>query len=70
MKKPIVHFDSSGESGNTFLILGLCQAALAKDGRTGEYKALTERVFGCHSYAEALDIIRETIDLIDIQGEK
>lgn len=67
MEKPVIKFDSQGPSGNIFYILGLVKAALRKQRRIIDYNNCLERVQNSHSYAEALKIIREYVDLIDIQ---
>ena len=70
MKKPTVYFDSRGESGNIFCILGLVRREFRKQRRITEYNDLRDRVTASGSYDEALRIIREKVDLIDVQGEK
>ncbi|MFI3167121.1 MAG: hypothetical protein R3Y32_03285 [Bacillota bacterium] len=69
MKKPIVLIYSKGESGNTFHILGLCQKQLRKQRRINDYNEMRDRVFDSKSYANALKIIREYVDLVDMDGE-
>ncbi len=63
-----IFFDSNGESGNIFYILGMVNREMRKARRINDYNILRERVFDCHSYKDALSIIREYVDLIDIQG--
>ena len=63
--KPAVCFDSRGESGNIFLILKLCASSLD----SAAYLKMKEKVLNCKSYTEALSVIREDIDLIDLRGE-
>lgn len=70
MKKPTVSFDSRGESGNIFCILGMVRRKFQKQRRITEYNELRDRVTASGSYDEALKIIREKVDLIDIRGEK
>ena len=69
MKKPTVRFCSRGESGNIFYILGLVRREMQKQRRITEYNDLRDRVSASGSYAEALAIIREYVDLIDVDGE-
>lgn len=69
MNKPTVHFNSRGESGNIYWILGAVRTALRKQRRITEYNDLRDRVFASGSYQEALAIIREYVDLIDDDGE-
>ncbi len=66
--KPRVEFDSNGSSGNIYHILGMAQHALRKQHRIADYNLLRDRVFESKSYKDALTIIREYIDLIDIRG--
>ncbi len=68
IEKPRVEFDSKGPSGNIYHILGMVQHALKKQHRINDYNTLRDRVFDSKSYAEALKIVREYIDLIDIRG--
>ena len=68
MKKPIIHFESRGPSGNIFWILGTVRNALRKQRRINDYNDLRDRVLASHSYREALTIIREYVDLIDDDG--
>lgn len=67
MKKPIVTFDSRGPSGNIYYILGAVRNALCKQRRIIDYNNMWERVQHAGSYEEALKIIREYVDLIDIR---
>ncbi len=68
IEKPIVEFDSKGPSGNIYHILGLVQHALKKQHRITDYNTLRERVFDSKSYADALAIVREYVNLVDIRG--
>lgn len=68
MKKPIIHFNSSKKSGNIFWILGATRVELQKQRRITDYNTMWERVQNSGSYAEALTIIREYVDLIDDDG--
>ena len=69
MKRPTVFFQSSGESGNIFFILGLARREMQKQRRITEYNDLRDRVTSSGSYREALAIIREYVELIDLDGE-
>ena len=70
MKKPRVEFNSKGESGNIYHILGLCSKALRKEQRINDYNTMRDEVFSSKSYNEALAIIRNLIDLVDVSEEK
>lgn len=69
MIKPTVHFNSRDESGNIFYILGLVRREMQKQRRITEYNDLRDRVTASGSYREALEIIREYVDLIDNDRE-
>lgn len=64
-QKPRIEFDSNGESGNIFYILGLCKTAL-KDASL--FKSIFENVKKTN-YQGALAEIRKYINLVDIAGE-
>ena len=66
MKKPELIYDSRGESGNIFWILGQVRRILQQQRRITAYNELWERVQRAGSYKEALDIIGEEVTLIDI----
>lgn len=66
--KPKVVFDSHRPSGNIFAVLALTQMALRKARRPTDYNECRDRVLASGSYTEALDIIREYVDLIDLQS--
>lgn len=66
MNKPELIYDSRGESGNIFWILGQVRRILQQQRRITEYNELWERVQHAGSYKEALDIIGEEVTLIDI----
>ena len=65
MKK--VYFESRGESGNIFFVLGRVSNVL---GREQGLEISKRVVNNSKSYEEALAIIREYVDLIDLDGEK
>lgn len=69
MDKPKIMFDSRGESGNIYWILGKVQLVMKKQRRYTEFNELRDRVFEAKSYAEALSIIREKVDLVDVSAE-
>ena len=63
--KPIMHIDPEGPQGNIFYILGRATAELMK--RDSQYKitaaTMSRRVFNCHSYEEAIDVIQEYVTI-------
>jgi len=70
MNKLTIHYNSKGESGNIFWILCALRNALEYAGESPAiYKNMQERVFASCSYKEALNIIGEKVNLIDINTE-
>jgi hypothetical protein len=68
MTKIKVTFDSGGPSGNIYSILAEVRAVLRAERRIVEYNDMRDEVFKAHSYAAALKVIREHVDLIDVSG--
>ena len=66
MNKPELIYDSRGESGNIFWILGQAQRLMKRNGRIAEWKDIWERVQSAGSYEEALAIIGEEVTLKDV----
>jgi len=69
MNRPKIEFRSSGESGNIHHILMLVKAALRKARWINDYNELYCAVTTSGSYKEALGIIRQTVDLVDLDGK-
>ena len=67
MDRPTIYFDRSGPSGNIYAILGAVSQALRKQRRYTDFNTLRDRVFEAKSYEEALQIIGETVNLVEIQ---
>ena len=67
MDKPTITYDRSGPSGNIYAILGAVSQALRKQRRYTDFNTLRDRVFEAKSYEEALQIIGETVNLVEIQ---
>lgn len=61
MEKPKVQL--TGKDGNVFNLLGICTKALKKVGMYQESTELTNKVFGCGSYDEALCVMMEYCDV-------
>jgi len=68
--KPVVYFQSTGQSGNIYHILGLVQRELRKQRRINDFNELRDKVYSSKSYEEALSHIRNYVDLIDLDGKK
>ena len=66
MDRPTIYFDRSGPSGNIYAILGAVSQELRKQRRYTEFNNLRDRVFEAESYEQALQIIGETVDLVEI----
>jgi len=66
MKKAVIQYDSRGESGNIYWLLGALQQVMRKQRRITAFNDLRDRVFKAQSYTEALAIIGEEVELIDI----
>ena len=69
MKKATVIFDGRGPSGNIYYIIGMVRDELRKQRRINDFNTMRDRVFESKSYKEALAIIREYVDLIDISEQ-
>ena len=72
MKKPVLEYDSRGESGNIFCILGMLLKIMRHNNKgtpweitKGRHEAIVKRVFAAKSYEEALAIIGEEVELKD-----
>lgn len=65
----MIQFQSTKESGNIFWILGAARKELQKQRRITEYNTMWDRVQQSQSYTEALAIIREYVELVDLDGE-
>lgn len=66
MIKTTIYYESKGTSGNIFYILGKTREALNKQRRINDYNECWERVQKCKSYNEALNVIAEYVDLVDL----
>ena len=66
MEKPTITYDRSGPSGNIYAILGAVSQELRKQRRYTDFNNLRDRVFEARSYEEALRIIGETVNLVEI----
>jgi len=61
MKKPKVKL--IGENGNVFNLMGICSKALKREGLEKEAKEMSNKIFDCGSYDEALQIMMEYCDV-------
>ena len=65
MNKPELRYDSRGETGNIYWILGELSRIMRSQNRISVYNEIRDRVFKAQSYQEALEIIGEVVTLID-----
>lgn len=68
-QKETVMYDSKGPSGNIFAIIGQAGNILKKQSQINDYNELWSRVNACESYEEAISIINEYVNLVDIQKQ-
>lgn len=66
MDKLKVTFDRRGPSGNIYYILGMAQTVMKKQRRYTDFNTMRDRVFESKSYEDALTIIGEYVELIDV----
>lgn len=69
MKKPTIIYDSRGETGNIYYLIGQLQRIMRKQRRYTDFNNLRDRIFESGSYEEALAIIGEEVELVDIARE-
>lgn len=70
MNKLTIHYNRHGESGNIFWILRSIYEECIREGiAPTEFKEMQDRVFSAGSYAKALSIIGEKVNLIDDQRD-
>ena len=69
-KKQQVKYDSRGQSGDIFAILGQVRSVLQKQQRINDYNELWDRVNHSESYEDALKIINEYVTLVDIRSKQ
>ena len=69
MEKPTITYDSRGETGNIYYLIGQLQRIMRKQRRYTDFNNLRDRIFESGSYEEALAIIGEEVELVDIARE-
>ena len=65
MNKPELRYNSRGETGNIYWILGELSRIMRSQNQISVYNEIRDRVFKAQSYQEALEIIGEVVTLID-----
>lgn len=63
--KPVIEYESLGESGNVYWLLGAVHRALRREHRPTDYNTCRDAVYEAHSYEEALSIMSRYVTLID-----
>ena len=69
MERPTIIYDSRGETGNIYYLIGQLQQIMRKQRRYTDFNNLRYRIFESGSYEEALAIIGEEVELVDIARE-
>ena len=69
MEKPTIIYDSRGETGNIYYLIGQLQQIMRKQRRYTDFNDLRDRIFESGSYEDALAIIGEEVELVDIARE-
>ena len=69
MEKPTIIYDSRGETGNIYYLIGQLQQIMRKQRRYADFNNLRDRIFESGSYEEALSIIGEEVEIVDIARE-
>ena len=67
MKKQTIKFCRTDSTGNIFDITGRVSAELKKAGKNAEAKNMAERIWQAESYDDALKIINEYVDLVEVK---
>lgn len=52
-----------GKDGNIFNLMGIASKVLKQNGLNKQAKEMTDRIFNCESYSEALNIIGEYVKI-------
>ena len=69
MERPTIIYDSRGETGNIYYLIGQLQQIMRKQRRYTDFNDLRDRIFESGSYEDALAIIGEEVELVDIATE-
>lgn len=59
-----------GEDGNIFNLMGIASRTLKKNGMAEEAKEMCSRITSSESYAEALSIIDEYVEITSVDEEE
>ena len=69
-KRIIIYYNPKGRNGNVFVLLSEIRNEMIKQRRISEYNILYEKVNNALSIEEALENIREKVDLVDLSVKK
>ena len=69
MKIGTVYFDRSGSSGNIYAVMGGASAILRRLDKRDKADEMVKRVTSSGSYDEALGIIGEYVNLVEVGGD-
>lgn len=64
-EKPVIEYESRGESGNVYWLLAAVHRALRREHRPTDYNTCRDAVLASHSYDEALSIMSRYVTLVD-----
>jgi len=64
-EKPVINYDSRGETGNVYWLLGAVHSALRREHRPTDYNTCRDAVLASQSYDEALSIMSRYVTLVD-----
>lgn len=67
-RRPVVYFSSSGATGNVYALLGAVRTELRAIKKGNLFDDIYARVMSCHSYVDAICIMGEVVDLVDVDG--
>lgn len=64
--KPELFIDLNGPDGNVFMVIGKAARVLRKAGLEEEAEEMQERLPNCDSYEDALNMVREYVELYEM----
>ena len=66
MSKPVIKYSPRGATGNIYWIVGQLRNIMRQQRRIDAFNRLWERVQMANSYDDALKIISEEVDLVEV----
>lgn len=64
--KTTITISKSGPTGNIYCVLGLVQKEMRKQQRINDYNEARDKVFASKSYKDALTILRELVNIVEV----